>query len=756
MKTVIPIEFESYLVEKINSGLAPDMNEVVFAYIPDLDINEDIDKAKGLPAESTWVHKQSIDKASKLNRNTLIYSVVVPSKYTFTFNAVYLHDKNTQNSCGLVIHKLDELKEIGTTMTRSFAQQYLGAAEIADIHVTPETWQIDFSARIEGIDDDVRLNNLDHYGHTAFISGFNVEKISANEYRIREGIAYVGGLRCELKNTVTKTITAKPDGIYLDVVRDGTILSWWINTPVVRTSKTPLSDYIDNSGNQHYVTRIAGIRSDGSIEDWREWNIVSQAEAEAGESNTPRKWTALRVLQAIKAWAAKNLGTAASRNVMTSPTDMETPNALMPRGAFGIGDFAFLTNLGGSNITTWSLVAKLRGEVANAGSAISFDIFGGTSINSIQRSRFSVLAAQRGSNGINVQVYKLGIPEARIGYVQVGEFDFDIYVQRIAWAHMTVTGGNGFSSELVKNLVNLTEEPEGIVYVAPNGILHQGNTGDAVTKNVMKSPTDMETPEALMIRGAFGVGEFHFRNVNNNGSQERFYKVATLQGLYFNAGAYVSFDLIGSGNFGALGRESLHVNAAQRGINGIKVDIYELSNGSVSGGLQVGYVQLDEFSFDIYVKQPVFSPFGIKGADSYLGGKVLKDLVPEIVEPPSIVYVAKTKVYHSGNLPTATESDAASTSTKVKAWSPQRIRQAIDARIPNTSEAVNSYCLCIHNQEAGISPTTGSLISASKLMRCNAAGIAVATTSGTWRLMTPISISSNNPAERVGLFVRVN
>ncbi|EKO3565619.1 phage tail protein, partial [Vibrio metschnikovii] len=336
MKTVIPIEFESYLVEKINSGLAPDMNEVVFAYIPDLDINEDIDRAKGLPPESTWVHKQSIDKASKLNRNTLIYSVVVPSKYTFTFNAVYLHDKHTQNSCGLVIHKLDELKEIGTTMTRSFAQQYLGAAEIADIHVTPETWQIDFSARIEGIDDDVRLNNLDHYGHTAFISGFNVEKISANEYRIREGIAYVGGLRCELKNTVTKTITAKPDGIYLDVVREGTILSWWINTPVVRTSKTPLSDYIDNSGNQHYVTRIAGIRSDGSIEDWREWNIVSQAEAEEGESSTPRKWTALRVLQAIKAWAQKNLGTAASRDVTENRTDF-TLGRISRVGDFGNG-----------------------------------------------------------------------------------------------------------------------------------------------------------------------------------------------------------------------------------------------------------------------------------------------------------------------------------------------------------------------------------------------------------------------------------
>lgn len=37
---------------------------------------------------------------------------------------------------------------------------------------------------------------------------------------------------------------------------------------------------------------------------------------------------------------AGNLGNAAQRNVMTSPTDTTTPNALMPRGAFGLGQSA--------------------------------------------------------------------------------------------------------------------------------------------------------------------------------------------------------------------------------------------------------------------------------------------------------------------------------------------------------------------------------------------------------------------------------
>ncbi|WP_237667720.1 MULTISPECIES: hypothetical protein [unclassified Vibrio] len=46
--------------------------------------------------------------------------------------------------------------------------------------------------------------------------------------------------------------------------------------------------------------------NDSRLSDAREWlaNTVSQAEAEGGESNTPRKWTAQRVRQAILGWSS--------------------------------------------------------------------------------------------------------------------------------------------------------------------------------------------------------------------------------------------------------------------------------------------------------------------------------------------------------------------------------------------------------------------------------------------------------------------
>lgn len=149
--------------------------------------------------------------------------------------------------------------------------------------------------------EEQRLINLDKYGHTAFISGFNVVKLTANDYRIDPGIVYVGGLRCELKMAETRTITVKPSGIYIDVVRKNNA-SMWANIPTIKASNTPLSDYVDEQGYQHYVARLAGVDASGNVQDWREWDIVSQTEAEEGTSAIRRFWSALRITQLISAW----------------------------------------------------------------------------------------------------------------------------------------------------------------------------------------------------------------------------------------------------------------------------------------------------------------------------------------------------------------------------------------------------------------------------------------------------------------------
>ncbi|WP_337908788.1 phage tail protein [Vibrio cholerae] len=270
-QTAIPLQFEKYLQNQISVGKAPDMNEMIFAYIPNLDPSQPIDRNQGLPAVSTWVHQQNIDQVGKLGDNALVYSVVIPgSVAAFTFNAIYLRDKNVPNSCGMTVHKATETKEAGMASTKSLMQQYTGAAQIAGITVDAQTWQIDYQARLLGIEDDMRLANLDNYGHTAFIQGFDVtQQADPAKYKVAPGVVYVGGLRAELKSEVIQTISAKPTGLYIDVVRTGTVLSKWQNIVTVRASATPLTDYIDQNQQQHYVARLAGINANGSITDWR-------------------------------------------------------------------------------------------------------------------------------------------------------------------------------------------------------------------------------------------------------------------------------------------------------------------------------------------------------------------------------------------------------------------------------------------------------------------------------------------------------
>ena len=361
-QSVIPNQFESYLTERSEAGLAPNMNEFVFAYLPNLDLDTPVDVNSGLPSESQIVHRQDVDQSARINSNTLVYTVILASDLpSFTFNAIYLHDKNTPNSVGFIVHKEDEVKESGLTITKSIAQSYEGAEDIADIHVAPQTWQIDYQARLAGIDDDVRLLSIDHYYHHAFVSGFDVTKVSDSQVEVAEGVAYVGGLRCELMESVT--VNASSGTIYLDVSRDGSVLSRHVNHVNVRVSATTLSDYQDTNGRFHYLAPIARFSS-GHWEDLRVQEVVSQTEAEAGTATTARKWTAQRVRQAIDAhpvvsdtknYVEDKIGSKRIRSIYggysgqpTISTD-EFIELLESKGAFDLSEFSINFNRSAAN-----------------------------------------------------------------------------------------------------------------------------------------------------------------------------------------------------------------------------------------------------------------------------------------------------------------------------------------------------------------------------------------------------------------------
>ncbi|WP_051680512.1 tail fiber protein [Vibrio rhizosphaerae] len=268
-QVAIPFAFESYLQDRLLNGLAPDMNEVIFAYLPDLDPEQVIDRNLGLPAPTYWVYRQDVTQKAKLNDDSVAYSVVIPSEVeTFTFNAIYLHDKQTADSCGLVVHKTAETKEPGMSSVRTCVQQYTGAARAAKINVTPESWQIDYHARLYGMDDDLRLACFDLFGAASFFAdGFLVTQ-SGSDYLCQQGIGYVAGLRCVNQQQVQLPDAQAGSKIYLDVSWQGQVVSRWATRWTLVVSATSITDYTED-GIQHYVAPIAQIEADGRVTDLR-------------------------------------------------------------------------------------------------------------------------------------------------------------------------------------------------------------------------------------------------------------------------------------------------------------------------------------------------------------------------------------------------------------------------------------------------------------------------------------------------------
>ncbi|KJF83555.1 phage tail-collar fiber domain-containing protein [Photobacterium angustum] len=295
-QAVIPFSFESYLQKKLAAGEAVTLNKIVLANIPDLDISQPIPRNTGLPESQYIVHEQVVDQVGKVNTNALAYSIVMDTQVgDFTFNAMYLIDKDDRASVGMIVWKLPEDKtatnaQAGTTgnsLVKSMLMEYDGAAQAAAITVDAATWQIDYSARLIGMDEDLRKQALDIYGHDAFIDdGFSVSKATnTDEYHVHVGLGYIGGLRAELSQQQVLTIANKPMSIYAVVSRQGSVLGAWQNTVAIRTSEIPLSDH-ETDGVQYYVAKIADINSDGSVVDIR---TPSPADAAQGLPYNPNR-----------------------------------------------------------------------------------------------------------------------------------------------------------------------------------------------------------------------------------------------------------------------------------------------------------------------------------------------------------------------------------------------------------------------------------------------------------------------------------
>ncbi|MGL5421902.1 MAG: phage tail protein [Serratia fonticola] len=296
-QTAITKAFEAWLVDKTVNGEPARPDKMIFAFISGQDENAEIDRNEGMPSEGQIRHTADITQFGALNENAVVYSVVLDTTVgNWNYNWVGLVDSAT-GTVLMIVHLAEQQKiktengQQGNSLIRNLAMEFDGAAAASQINVTPETWMIDFSARLQSMDESRRLANVDYYGDAAFrADGFKVTVADATA-TITAGLGYVGGLRAIMTHNQALALAGKT-GVWVDICWQGTVTGAWANSVTLRAADA-LVDYVDNAGYRHFVTRIAHVNGtnvtderkpfplDDLRQDVEDLDVYSKGEADA-------------------------------------------------------------------------------------------------------------------------------------------------------------------------------------------------------------------------------------------------------------------------------------------------------------------------------------------------------------------------------------------------------------------------------------------------------------------------------------------
>ncbi|EEN9297385.1 phage tail protein [Salmonella enterica] len=282
-QTTITLAFEQWKAQQGATGEPVLLDEFVFANVPGLDPDQPVDRNETLPPAEQIVHRQAVSRKGVVNDNAVVHSVVLGADVgDFSFNWIGLLNK-ASGTLAMIVHAPLQQKlktaegQQGNVLTRSFLMEYNGAQAETGINTPAETWQIDFTARMAGMDERQRLENIDIFGAAAFFGdGYLVGK-SGNQFYVTKGTGYVAGLRTTLAENLNITVTTRPVKVWLDVCWTGTLTSvWGVQSRI--TVADNLTDYVQN-GVQHYVFAVAGIDENGNITDLRPKGTLNEQQA---------------------------------------------------------------------------------------------------------------------------------------------------------------------------------------------------------------------------------------------------------------------------------------------------------------------------------------------------------------------------------------------------------------------------------------------------------------------------------------------
>lgn len=273
MASLITPQFERYVAEQTIARGTVQFDEFIFANIPGLNENN-LEQYLTMPTSAQIVHRQAVSQSGVINENAVVYSVTIGTEVgDFDFNFIGLINRS-KNLLAVAV-QTDTVKKIrnknavqGNSITRNMLLEFSGAKALTGINVNANTWQIDFTVRLHGLDEKIRLTNRDLYGRAVFFDdSFLVKRKTGNQFTIQPGTAYVEGVRMDLGAEHHLTANSLPCSIYADVVHHCTVTGEY-QTEIKYLTQSK-ADYVDTTNRQHYVQILADIDSQGNVTDRR-------------------------------------------------------------------------------------------------------------------------------------------------------------------------------------------------------------------------------------------------------------------------------------------------------------------------------------------------------------------------------------------------------------------------------------------------------------------------------------------------------
>ena len=284
MSTILTAAGESLIARLQAEGKALVIDTMILANVPGQDHTQAIAPGVSVPEEALIALRYVIPPQYRayVNPNQVVYSAMLGSDmgdFIFNWQGLWCSEHETLVAVAtfpaLEKRRYDEANgKTGNNLTRNFLLTFTGAREITGLTISADVWQLDFTVRLNGMDERERLSNFDIYGQAFFdADGWLLQK-TADAYAFMPGLGYIGGVRAALVEALPLAAPDSanlPQNVWLDVCLRHTGSDRVAEVaPMLAAPDVPLADSAeDETGLMHYRALVARIESDGSVTDLR-------------------------------------------------------------------------------------------------------------------------------------------------------------------------------------------------------------------------------------------------------------------------------------------------------------------------------------------------------------------------------------------------------------------------------------------------------------------------------------------------------